>query len=107
MAFVISAAGKVHQVKNLGWLISNWRSVRSFSVTRLLKDRYGARLVAHMDDGRLYTTDFASRQVLACWLNRPVFRGSEVIWFGKSLRIDDNLCLNEGLGRAWARAFSV
>lgn len=105
MAFVVSPAGKVRQVKNLRWLIVNWRDVESFSVTNLLKDRYGARLVAHMTDGRVYLTDFASRQVLACWLNRPVFKGAAVVWFGKTLRIDDTLCERESSGHAWAEAF--
>lgn len=106
MALVISPSGSIRQVKNLGWLINNWRGVHSFSVTRLLKDRYGARLVAHMDDGRIYVTDFVSRQVLACWLNRPVFQGTEVVWFGKSRRVESRLCQEEGPGQAWAKAFS-
>lgn len=107
MALVIhTSTGKQRKVKNLGWLLANWRNVQSFSVARLLRDRYGARLVAHMDDGRAFVTDFASSQVLACWLNRPVFRGAEINWFGKTLRIDDNLCRTYGTAGSWARAFS-
>lgn len=107
MALVIhTLTGKERKVKNLGWLLSHWRTVHSFSVARLLRERYGARLVAHMTDGRIFVTDFSSSQVLACWLNRPVFKGLQVNWFGKTLWIDDNLCRTYGQAGSWARAFS-
>src|SRR4051812_5118085 len=81
---------KWKEVKNLGWLINNWKGVELIDVRKYKGSvrngpglRDDALLVAHMRDGKVYATPFASREVLAHWLNRPVFKGANVVWFGR------------------------
>jgi hypothetical protein len=69
-------------VKNLGWLLRNWKSVEHFEV-RPGKAGHDAYLIAHLSSGGTFESDFASRQVLLNFLDRPVFRGAQVSWFGK------------------------
>jgi hypothetical protein len=82
MATVMDATGKQRAVKNLGWLVRNWKRVESFEVLHLPGD-YEALLQAHLKGGGLYSTHFASTQVLRSWLCRPVFIGVACKWFGK------------------------
>ncbi len=72
---------KWKRVKNLGWLVRNWKSVTSFDVRR----GYGswdATLIAFIDNGNVYATPYASRYVLANFLDRSIFRGIPVLWLG-------------------------
>lgn len=63
------------KVKNLGWLIRNWKLVESFdayphpplSDKSLQPDLY---LVARLRDGRTYETGYYSRSVMEDWLSR-------------------------------------
>jgi hypothetical protein len=80
MAIVINNE-KVNRVKNLGWLLSNWREVAgfhlfSFPAPHTVNDGF---LVATMRDGRIYATTFASFEVARQWLHRPVFRGLPLV----------------------------
>jgi len=70
------------QVKNLGWLLRNWTSVKEFRVyTEGLSNPYDdAILTAEMLDGRIYETGFASKDILWSFLHRPVFYGLPLIW---------------------------
>lgn len=65
-------------VKNLGWLLRNWRSVASLgfnlSHTSVPWPQDG-ELIARCRDGTVYVTPFACLSVCWRWLNRPVFRG--------------------------------
>ena len=81
--------GSVKLVKNLGYLLQNWKGIKSveahlpraYEDTKLL--RPDAMLVVHFHDGRLYETPFASKEVLKDWLHRPVLRGLPLKWFGQ------------------------
>jgi hypothetical protein len=71
-------------VKNLGWLLRNWRKVRSFAIRPHppLKGggfRPDAVLYAYTSAGT-YRTGFSSATILADWLDRPIFRGLPQYW---------------------------
>jgi len=74
--------GTAYAVKNLGWLLRNWKAVESFRVKpyRGTMRVCETQLVAYLRDGRIYETPFASASVLRDWLHRPVFRGCPVTW---------------------------
>jgi hypothetical protein len=83
-ARVVDPAGNRKPVKNLGWLLRNWKSVASFHVGPGTGGR-DCFLTATLDGrwkGYRYVTDFASARVLVGFLDRPVFRGTPVNWFG-------------------------
>lgn len=89
MAHVVSPEGKKKDVKNLGWLIRNWKSVESFSISKSNEPGYGAtgaHMVAHLRSGGMYVTEWASKEVCRDWLRRPVFRGIELVWFGEKTK---------------------
>lgn len=71
--------GKQKPVKNLGWLLRNWKQVESFEIDlphgQTLAE---ATLVALLRDGDSYVCEFASYNILRNWLHRPVFMGMEV-----------------------------
>jgi hypothetical protein len=80
---VYGPAGKSKQVKNLGRLLKNWQRVKYFVVHKPVRGEYGltsAAFDAHLKDGSIYYTPFASLYVLHGWLDRPVFRGLSVVW---------------------------
>ena len=81
MAIVFYPDGSYKKVKNLGWLLRNWKDVDRFKVIRGTASQ--ARLVAYMRDGREFDTQFASKDVLWNFLKRPVFIGLHVNWFGQ------------------------
>jgi hypothetical protein len=90
---------RVKYVKNLGWLVRNWKKIQHMTVevepsrptsreVRLTatcrwghsSDRYGEEVV--------YTCIFADITVLhGHFLDRPIFRGLWVKWLGKSMQI--------------------
>lgn len=91
--------GTFRHVKNLGWLLRNWQKVHWFEVkssnaTIGNTDR-GTLLIAHLREGGKYISSFADKTVLASWLNRPVFQGARVLWFGRE----------ETIGPAFARKY--
>lgn len=72
-------------VKNLGWLLRNWRDVATFEVWPHPYVGGGGmepdcKLVARMRDNRVFETGFMSKEVLARFLCRPVFEGLRVRW---------------------------
>lgn len=71
--------GPVRSVKNLGWLLRNWKDVSRFEVTRDPTGYSNALLTAHLRDGGFYRTMFMDRGVLIRFLDRPVFRGVAVV----------------------------
>lgn len=74
----------VREVKNLGWLLRNWKDVQRITVEPLETPLGGeARLTCYLNNGQRYLTDFASRCVLRRFLDRPVFRGLVVTWDSK------------------------
>lgn len=68
-------------VKNLGWLLKHWRDMPEF---RVYDSCYGSiTLEARMQrTGTRYRTTFASLVVLWDSLDRPVFRGAPLNWYG-------------------------
>lgn len=95
--------GKRTEVKNLGWLLRNWKDVESFEV-REGEGSWDVTLRAWLhtvDDGGIktaypkrgatsgdyYETDFADRGVLAEFLQRPVFEGTPIDWLGEKLKV--------------------
>lgn len=71
------AAGVTREVKNLGWLLRNWRSVRDFTFETEHSASCGV-LTAFLKDGGFYRTNFASTTVCFSFLRRPVFDGLEL-----------------------------
>ena len=85
-------------MRNLGWLLRNWKQVERFTVTSGVHEdcalnedlrracgcsSFDNVLVAHLRDGGRYVTNFASLDVLRGWLHRPVFRGLPVNFCGQ------------------------
>jgi hypothetical protein len=87
----IEKDGRKRTVKNLGWLLRNWKQVESFVITSRTERplRINVDPSCHMEAklraGVSYHTDWGSRDVLATWIVRPVFVGVKVNWFGKDL----------------------
>lgn len=84
MAQVIQTNGAMRQVKNLGWLLRNWRAVERLEWTGSLDSGI---FRAHLADGRTYETRYASFEVWKGFINRPVFRGRPVTVNGITGRI--------------------
>ena len=75
--------GKMIEVKNLRWLLCHWLQVSTFKVERNPNPVWDAILSAYNRDGVLiYQTSFGSSSVLWDFLNRPVFKGLPLDWFG-------------------------
>lgn len=68
----------VRAVRNLGWILRNWKQVARITVEP--KADGGAWVFWYLHDGRRFVSDFASREVLRGFLDRPVFRGLVVTW---------------------------
>lgn len=89
MSCKVSRDGKEIPVKNLGWLLRHWKEVVDLEV---MDDYNGdATLVANLGEDDWYLADFASRSVLHDWLNRPVFKGVLVTWFGIKCKVGDEV----------------
>lgn len=90
MPTVERPGGSKKEVKNLGWLLANWKLVSRITVKKHSPTfpHTDALLVVDMDDGRIFTCDFASSSLLLRFLHRPVFMGKDIIWFGQFLTID-------------------
>ena len=82
-------------VKNLGWLLRNWREVDSFEtiMRKDPNDPMSTTLVAYMRDNvTVYcSSKWRGYHTLANWLNRPVFEGVPIRWFGRMATVDDDL----------------
>jgi hypothetical protein len=86
--YILKPDGTKKAIKNLGWLLRNWKRVDRFTVYKCSQDsRWECGLTAHLRDGSSYHTDWACRSVCANWLARPVFIGLPVEWFGKKLTV--------------------
>lgn len=80
-AFVIGIDNKKKRVKNLGWLMRNWKGVDYFTAIRSESKLPASEafLTALMRDGSRFESDFASFDVLlGHFLDRPVFRGADI-----------------------------
>lgn len=67
---------KVTGIRNLGWLRTNWRSIKEFKSTVDSGSQwFGAWLFAYTHDGRIYACTWASVECMHIWLKRPIFYG--------------------------------
>jgi len=80
---IIKRGGTIKEVKNLGWLTSNWHQVSDFSAIRGSGAHPNAYLVAHLRDGGSYETNWASFSHMLSWLQRPIFVGLLITVFSQ------------------------
>lgn len=85
MAIVMKRDGTLYRrVKNLRWLLKNWKHIEQLEWTSL--DDHTRKILgvhpvtdgifqARLCDGRIYETTYASFEVWKRFINRPVFRG--------------------------------
>ena len=75
-------------VKNLGWLLRNWRTIQQIDVyphpVTIAPFQPDCLLRVTMQDGRVYETGFADAQVLRDWLKRPTMQWPTT-WHSPSL----------------------
>lgn len=67
--------GTMRQVKNLGWLRRNWKSIERFEWKDIDTHMVDGLFTAIMRDGRVYRIEYASFRVFKRFINRPIFRG--------------------------------
>lgn len=78
MKTILKRWGKpAKEVKNLGWLLNNWQEVLRFEILKGKNDNE-CQLTAILKDGGYYMTDFASFVVCLGFLDRPIFRTSNL-----------------------------
>lgn len=104
----VTRNGKTIKVKNLGWLLRNWREVESFRVSApALSLSYSrvisgmppdAILTANLRGGGEYVTEYVSAHVLASFLHRPVFDTLPVDWYGVPEIVGASLADKYGAG---------
>lgn len=109
------SAGKLERkVKNLGWLVRNWRDAIGFVVEEGALGFPRSDVVLHamlrgyVDDGlkhskytrtregpanRTFSIPFASRTIVKTWLDRPIFRGLWASWPGQRGHTGMNLVI--------------
>lgn len=81
MAF-IARNGKIRKVKNLGWLLRNWKGVEKITLIAYHDDR-GVMSVNLKDC--YYEINWASISQAYKWINRHVFRGLPMSWVANSV----------------------
>lgn len=63
-------------VKNLGWLLRNWKKVSYIFIQRVSGKNFECELMASIKDiDGIYFTEFNSYQVCLNIIDRPIFRG--------------------------------
>ncbi len=77
---LVKPDGPVVKVKNLGWLLKNWKKADNFTW-----ETSGSSGVfrADMRDGSVYSTPFEDFSVFRRFIDRPVFRGLTIYMDGK------------------------
>lgn len=70
----------IKKVKNLGWVLRNWRKVKSlefnlFSASLQHDTMVDGLFIANMEDGGIFKAGYASFAIFLGWIDRPVFRG--------------------------------
>jgi len=87
---VVTEEGRSHAVKNLGWLLRNWKQITRFELQRDHGPAQEALMVAYFPHGH-YTTNWASWNLMLAWLDRPIFRGLPVSLDGASDKVGPHL----------------
>lgn len=86
-AFVIASNGVAKPVKNLGWLLRNWKHVTSMGWFQTRRESLDDGIfVARLRDGRIFGTHYASFHVFVGFVNRPVFAGLLVYLYDEEMR---------------------
>lgn len=68
-------------VKDLGWLLRHWKDVAFIECQAIPAPSTNELIMqAHLKDGRIYQTTWASAQICRQWLRRPVFAGCKLWW---------------------------
>lgn len=67
------------RVKNLGWLLRHARSVRNITLIKLPQTEDGDEglMIATLDDDRVYTTGWASWELMTEFIKRPSLRHAD------------------------------
>lgn len=93
---------RVRRIRDLSWLLRRGKQVDYFEIgapagVSFLSSRRASDVVmrAHMLDGTLFYTLWRSRGALVSWLDRPMFDGKRVIWFGEERRAGTALAIEE------------
>ena len=85
-SIVVYPDGTVREVKNLGYMLRNWRMIEAIQVSDF-EAEVGCACDAFMSvdfkDGRIYTTGFMDKEILRRFLDRSIFRGLPCYWFGR------------------------
>lgn len=99
MAMLCKSDGSpVRGVKNLGWLLRNWKTARAVSVVKNPEHAGGYSecvLIVTMDARNTpggiaqYRTPFGSARLLWDWLQRPTLTGLPLDWCGLASKIGD------------------
>jgi hypothetical protein len=83
----ISTAGRVRNVKNLGWILRHWRDVASAEWQDQIPGRnWSGRVTVRAKSGAAWAsfqTDWACLDVFLSWMHRPVFRGLPLLVNGQ------------------------
>lgn len=113
--YVLKTETKPLAVKNLGWLLRNWKTVELIEVLHpwvvrirptgaysslspipwhdipddARNEPFDCWLVARMRDGSTYVSSFADSSLLLNWLDRPVFRGLPLSWFDLPTKVGE------------------
>lgn len=92
-AWVIHPDGRPKRVKNLGYVLKNWKEVDTMLVAPVsgpVRDWAAVMFVA-LRDGSIYATAWADLSIIRDWLDRPVFRGLRVRWGGRTYKVGGEL----------------
>jgi hypothetical protein len=74
--YIQKAKGGTKPVKNLGWLLRNTAKVTKLNVgADPIGDPNAAVLTAKLDNGDMFVSRFASREVLLNWIQRRSLKG--------------------------------
>jgi len=86
---VVYPNGEVKPVRNLGYMLRNWQQIEAIQVDTF-KFEPGEKIAfcdafmsVDFKDGRVYTTGFMDKEGLRRFLDRPIFHGLPICWFGK------------------------
>lgn len=70
---------KTKSVSNLGWLLRYRHEVISFEFHYIQTNNGDGKLIANLQDGRQFISDFASLVVCFIWLSRPSFKSLPLV----------------------------
>ena len=77
MSTIYRTNEKPKAVKNLGWVLRNWKQVEYLGFNYAPNDKrmIDGEFVAKLKDGTTYISEYASLSVFWNWVRRPIFDG--------------------------------